>query len=659
MESAAAVSRPSMLASCCRSRRAPMHMAETLFMNPFDKWTYHGRFPCKFFLHVLLAALVTAQACILFNRDVEHVARTSQHFDYLLGGDKTLHSPSAIQDALNRTIGNHFLTNNLSIVKYVLRDPSELKVKVLLRNGQTLDRSIDRENYTSSVRNSRENEYLGSVLPHMYDLELIPRVATIRMFHHLHEMAYAETGFECTYHWEMESLFDGSYAGMFLLRFALAAKDCKGQHWHVVHALPMTVATLAVISAVLMLRKLVTSAKATRGLLSDARARANLSTYDLISMLSMWWVVAITSNLVQIMSSCMCCQSQPDITSRFQWVGFSCFLTWVNVIQYFESFPGYFIAFNTMSRSFFKIMQYLFSVAPLFLAFILLGVCLFFQSPNFASPLAATAMLFSLMNGDSVRDVFVEIHRIGGWFAQIYLYSFLLLFIYVVLNINISIVTDAYHIEKHRHHNHEESRREELLEHVRNALHEGKPEVAGALLGCSVDCNTALELGGSADSQTTQQARARSSGLSPLLRAALPPQTGTCMSPRLLRNPGLQEHLARVFPGSRSCSEGASRARSRMEGAIALLSPTDEGPLPSELPEGAQDASASTPSCPPTAGSSFELKSMPWTDFDHHLDGLVAATRKLALSDDMSAMDLAIQEIQRARARAVGHQSLR
>lgn len=645
-----------------------MHMAETLFMNPFDKWTYHRRFPWKFFLHGLLAALVTAQACILFNRDVQHVARTSQHFDYLLGGDKTLHSPNAIQDAFNRTVGNHFLTNNLSIVKYVLRDPHELKIKVLLRSGHTLEATVNRENYTSSVRESRETEYLRSILPYVYDLELLPRVATIEMHHYLREMAFAENGFECTYRWEMATTFDGSYAGMFLLRLDLWAKDCKGDRWHIVHALPITLASLAVISAVLMLRKLVRSAKAMRGLLSDERARANLSAYDLISLLSMWQLVAISSNVVQIMSSCMCLQSKPDITNRFQWVGFSCFLTWINVIQYFESFPGYFIAFNTMSRSLFKIMQYLVSVAPLFFAFVLLGVCLFFQSPKFSSPLASTAMLFSLMNGDSVADIFVEVQSIGGWVAQLYVYSFLVLFIYVVLNINISIVTDAYHIEKDRHHNHEETRREELLERVRNALHEGRPEEAAqALLASSADGGRAREV--SADPQT--QAQPRRSGLSPLLSAALPP-TGACMSPRLLRNPGLQEHLARVFPGSRSFSERSSRskeeaalqrecprARSRTEGATALLAHREEGPPPLQLPEGAEDVHASTPSCPPTAGSSFELQTMPWTDFDRHLDGLIAATRQLASSENMSAINWAIQEVKQARTRAVSQQSLR
>lgn len=223
-------------------------------------------------------------------------------------------------------------------------------------------------------------------------------------------------------------------------------------------------------------------------------------------------------------------------------------------------------------------------------------------------------------------------------------------------------MTDAYHIESHRHHNHEEIRREELLERVRNALHEGKPEEAAqALLAGTADGSRARAV--SADSQS--QAQPRRSGLSPLLSAALPP-TGASMSPRLLRNPGLQEHLARVFPGYRSFSERSSRsleeaavrrefpkARSQTEGSTALLAHREEGPQPFQLPEGAQNVHDSTPSCPPTAGSSFELQSIPWTEFDRHLDGLIAATRQLPSSENVSAINSAIEEMKKARNRAL------
>eukprot|EP00435_Cladocopium_sp_Y103_P039096 s2288_g10.t1 len=59
-----------------------------------------------------------------------------------------------------------------------------------------------------------------------------------------------------------------------------------------------------------------------------------------------------------------CLRPQPEIGTRFTWVGFSCFCTWLNMIQYFESFPSYFIAFHTISRGGTRILQLFFSVAP-------------------------------------------------------------------------------------------------------------------------------------------------------------------------------------------------------------------------------------------------------------------------------------------------------
>ena len=37
-------------------------------------------FPCKFVVHLILSVMVTTQAVVFFQRDIEHVSRTNQHF---------------------------------------------------------------------------------------------------------------------------------------------------------------------------------------------------------------------------------------------------------------------------------------------------------------------------------------------------------------------------------------------------------------------------------------------------------------------------------------------------------------------------------------------------------------------------------------------------
>lgn len=307
-------------------------------------------------------------------------------------------------------------------------------------------------------------------------------------------------------------------------------------------------------------------------------------------MLSVWWAVALASNLIQLVGAIECMRARPEIGQRFMWVGFSCFLTWLNMIQYFESFPSYFIAFHTIARSGIRILQLFFSVAPFFFAFILLGVCLFWKSSMFADPTSAAEMLFSLMNGDSIHEAFREIRSVGGFLLQAYLYIFIFFAIYVILNVNISIVEDAYHEAKIRYVNRQrqEDREETFSDRVRRALEEESPELDSIelLYGCSVGAHrVSADFGGTAQpssppmpgrtGSTSQQpqspllpARRVSSGYfagesahfagtpgasAGEMSSGLSRQmSGKYISPRLLESPGLQQALVSTFPGRRA-----------------------------------------------------------------------------------------------------------
>ena len=54
--------------------------------------------------------------------------------------------------------------------------------------------------------------------------------------------------------------------------------------------------------------------------------------------------------------------------------------------------------------------------------------------------------LFSLLNGDSMLDVFVQLHSpdFKGFIADLYLCTFICLFIYCAVNVFISIIADSY-----------------------------------------------------------------------------------------------------------------------------------------------------------------------------------------------------------------------
>lgn len=85
--------------------------------------------------------------------------------------------------------------------------------------------------------------------------------------------------------------------------------------------------------------------------------------------------------------------------------------------------------------------------APLYLGYATLGTILFGgRSSNFGSVRASVVTLFSLLNGDSMLDVFVELHSpdVEGVIADLYLMTFCCLFIYCAVNVFISIIANSY-----------------------------------------------------------------------------------------------------------------------------------------------------------------------------------------------------------------------
>ncbi|OLP79111.1 Mucolipin-2, partial [Symbiodinium microadriaticum] len=399
-----------------------MHIVETLFLNPFEKWVHYKRFPCKFFIHLVLSIAVTSQAVIYFQRDIEHVSRTNQHLVHMFTNGDQLHSPDELQRALSNLITNHFLINNRSIVRYELSSPDLLNVNVLFRDGTQQVIPVERGEW---LQQKQQDTYLMEHFPFIYDLDLLPLLRELSAQQNFDEIGYicgpeqVSDCFQCIYRWDIVTTFDGWYAGDFRTILDVTATDCQAKEWQYLHVLSISVASLAVISVFLIWRKITRSVKVIRAFRASSQTWAQLSAQDVASMLSVWWAVALASNLIQLVGAIECMRARPEIGQRFMWVGFSCFLTWLNMIQYFESFPSYFIAFHTIARSGIRILQLFFSVAPFFFAFILLGVCLFWKSSMFADPTSAAEMLFSLMNGDSIHEAFREIRSVGGFLLQV------------------------------------------------------------------------------------------------------------------------------------------------------------------------------------------------------------------------------------------------
>lgn len=89
--------------------------------------------------------------------------------------------------------------------------------------------------------------------------------------------------------------------------------------------------------------------------------------------------------------------------------------------------------------------KFLLGVMPLFLAYAFFGTLYFgSHSDRFGSFADSFVTLFAILNGDVIRETFMDIMFNDPVVSQLYLYSFVCLFIYVVLNVFIAIVEESF-----------------------------------------------------------------------------------------------------------------------------------------------------------------------------------------------------------------------
>ncbi len=123
----------------------------------------------------------------------------------------------------------------------------------------------------------------------------------------------------------------------------------------------------------------------------------------------------------------------------------------INLTRYFELSRHFSVLINTLRMSFRRVVAFMLSILPVFLAYVVLGVAVFSNySQRFGSFDQVAVALFCVANGDELHATFEDLRLTFPWqvVAQLYLYTFLVLFIFGILNIIIFVVDDAFEAAK-------------------------------------------------------------------------------------------------------------------------------------------------------------------------------------------------------------------
>ena len=136
-----------------------------------------------------------------------------------------------------------------------------------------------------------------------------------------------------------------------------------------------------------------------------------------------------------------------DFTATDWLLSASIFLTLVCSCRFLEWFPKYYVLVSSLAQGLPSVLRFIGGCMPMYLAYAGFGTLMFGGTAiEFASLRRSLITLFSLLNGDSMLQIFDAIYTPGwgGLASELYLISFVCLFIYSALNIFIQIMQAAY-----------------------------------------------------------------------------------------------------------------------------------------------------------------------------------------------------------------------
>lgn len=395
----------------------PMSPIERETLNPCEKLQRYGKIPWKLCVHT---ALVAATSCMVYmwsSNDALHIRHSNAHFHRaLLGVSGNVPAERVVEISfsedlktqLDATVQGYWRIDDSKLTDYTLcKGP--LIFTVFYKTNNSVD-SKQVELYEDSWKDNAAYQFLSTNITSNIQQYSITGV--------VHDK-FQGTHWDQCLRWSLNTVFEYGGTGLVLGSLDTQISECSksgSTNW----AVPITVLFLAMLSLIL-------------GMRSRKRSGA-------------WFWTNIGSNGVQILAALACLRLhyRMDVSVRFALIGLAAGTAWISILSYLRYFHVYYVLVRTLSRAVPQCARFVVGVCPILLGYALLGNCLFFESQMFATIPGSIATLFSLLNGDIIRDTFTDVSDLLPFWGEMYLYTFLCLFIYVVLHIFISIVEEAY-----------------------------------------------------------------------------------------------------------------------------------------------------------------------------------------------------------------------
>ena len=454
---------------------------DKIVLSPLDQYVIYGKFPYFMIIHIVLLVLNTLQVTIILSGFNEYFRAQEKSFINALISEspkeardypkvKYLYTIQELKEHIKDSVekmrnkGQTFFNN----ITYVHENGTEyeagfFKMEVEYKSNLT---EMKQEDYNITLKKtySISEDDLG---PFRYEDEDIKKyIDSIYLFSIEYNLKIYFTRYFKEYQdcfiWNIIQTYDFTRSAHFTVSLLISNLQCeekttisKGLRIMISHIwIEFIFLAVALISAILCLRSFYVTNKLKNyraSLIEQQKGKKIknpkiLKEIETIGKVSMRWeLILIFANLFQIIGTLSSLLKQEDMNySSNLVIAIGAFLCYISVGKYVDYDSTLALFFRSLKNLWPLFFPFVFATIPLFIAFTLVGLCLFWNSERFTNLSDVVMDLFALFMGDSIYDITNDLTDRDKLLSIIYCYLYYIVFIVVAMNVFNSIVQAAF-----------------------------------------------------------------------------------------------------------------------------------------------------------------------------------------------------------------------
>lgn len=476
------------------------------FMNPIEKWQVGGRFPWKWALQILKLVVVTVQVVVFgtdsgtFQQQHRNTHMALEHIllqnwdtsrDVLIypppAGPYGIHTKAEFYDHVNHVVSQYSNITSAPIGSfgYCSKDGKIVPVvfcQTIYKQGSvwpfnsTLEFDSNRTTECTDLDTTwpaNDKAWLNFSLKHFLEKEIsFERLIDAKLSFPLKALYRTKRGQvevpEC-YQYNVTVFYENvKHDGQMDIKMTITPSLL---HCHTTvkrsyinfaiyysrQALNIITIVICVLSTLLCARSLYRAQKLRHktGIFFLKQFGKQLSRAEKLQFFDFWLLVIIVDDILLEAGSVVKIQIEEHLLPGLMYnacallLGCGTLFAWCGLLRYVGYFKTYNILILTLKMSVPNVLRFLLCAVLLFCGYAVCGwVVIGPHHIKFRTLSTSAECLFSIINGDDIFATYAMLFKrnsvIVWYFAQAFMYSFVILFIYLVVSLFVAIIVDAY-----------------------------------------------------------------------------------------------------------------------------------------------------------------------------------------------------------------------